>query len=90
LFASEITHQIKYKQDDEHKAEAAAAADMASVGIAATAEKKNKDNNKKDKRHNDNWDGGYYGFAAGEGEAASFWVDADEGVVTVSVGFTGG
>jgi len=32
---------------------------------------------------------GHYGFAAGEGNADSFSVDADEGVVTVSVGFTG-
>jgi len=86
---SKVAHQIKYEQDDQHKAESASATDVASIGIAAAAEEKNKDNNKKDEGHNDNGYRGYYYFAAGEGRAASFSVDADEGVVTVSVGFAG-
>ena len=48
LVASEVAQQIKYEQDNEHKADSAAAADMSPVSIAAAAEEKNKDNNKED------------------------------------------
>lgn len=90
LFASEVAQQIKDEQDDEHKAESAAAADMSSVSIAAATEEKNKDNNQEDEHHNDILDFfGCYFFAAGDGWVASFSVDTDEGVVTVSVGFGG-
>jgi hypothetical protein len=86
---SKVAHQIKHEQNDEDKTESTAATDMAPVGISAAAEEKNENNNKKDECHNDNGARGYYCFAAGEGEAASFSVDAEEGVVTVSVGCTG-
>ena len=84
-----VAQQVKDEQDDEHKADPATAADMTSVGIAAAAKDKNKDDNKKDECHKDNRSGGCYGFAAGEGKAASFSVVGDEGVVTVSVGLEG-
>jgi hypothetical protein len=47
-FRSEVAHQIKDEQYDEHKAETAPAADMSPVGIATAAEEKNKDYNKED------------------------------------------
>lgn len=52
LCLSEIAHEIKYEQDDEHKTKSAAAADMPPVCISATAEEKNKNENKENKGHN--------------------------------------
>ena len=45
LSPSEITHQIKYEQNDEHKAEPSATTDMPPVSISAAAEDKDKENN---------------------------------------------
>jgi hypothetical protein len=89
IHSSKIAQQIKYEQYNEHKAKSTTATDMSSVSIAAAAEEKNKDNNKEDEHHNDIRYGVYLFFAAGDGWAASFSVDTDEGVVTVSVGFGG-
>jgi hypothetical protein len=48
LSPSEVAHQVKYEQNDEHKAEPSTAADMPSVGISAAAKDKNKENDKED------------------------------------------
>jgi hypothetical protein len=83
---SEVPHQIEDEQDNEYEAEAATASGRASVSIATAAEEKNQDNNNEDEGHNF-FD--YLFFSAGDGKVASFSVETDEGVVTVSVGFTG-
>ena len=88
-YPSKVAQQVEHKQDNEYKTYPATAPDMASVSVPAATEEKNKDNNKED-QHHDNilWEV-YLFFAAGDGRVASFSVDADEGVVTVSVGFGG-
>ncbi len=43
-----VAQKIEHEQDNEDKAKSAAAADMTSVSIATTAEKKNQDNNEED------------------------------------------
>jgi hypothetical protein len=45
---SEVAQQIEHEQDNEHKAESAAAPGSAPVSISAAAEEKNKDNNNED------------------------------------------
>ena len=56
---SEIAHEIKYEQDNEHKAESATATDVTAVGVPAAAEEKQEDNNEKNEHHNDIGIGGY-------------------------------
>ena len=50
---SEITHEVKYEQDNEHEAESASATSVSPVSITAAAEDKNENNNKEDEHHKD-------------------------------------
>ena len=64
---SEVTHQIKYQQNDQDEAETAAAAGRTTVGVSAAATKKDKDNNDEDQGHGNKWSGDYFFLSAGEG-----------------------
>jgi len=86
---SEVAHEIKHKQDNEHQAESASTTGMSPIGIAATTKYKNENDNEKDEHHKGVLELGYLTFAEGESVAASLWVTADNGVVTVSVGLAG-
>jgi hypothetical protein len=45
---ADITHQVKDEQNDEHKTQAATSSGCASIGVSATAEEKQQDNNDND------------------------------------------